>query len=328
MFMGQIGIMQISLKSCFFLLPSLNDSQLILCGDFNCCLNQLLDRSSNKHLLSESAETIKLFMQQYGVADVWRYFNPSARHFSFFSPVHGSFSRIDFFLLDNKLLTSVSSCKYAPIMISDHAPITLDISFPSNFWSRSPWRFNSLLLNDVDFVTFLNERIDLYTSNNVTPDVTAATIWEACKAFLRGEIISYTASKSNTAAHKSQALYDDISELQIKCVESPSAVLTKELLLKKSEFDTMATDVAVQSITRTRYSYYEFGNKPSKVLAHQIRQSTSAQHITEVLISNALSVNPQSINDHFMEFYSSLYRTESTSDESCFEFLKKNLQFP
>lgn len=307
-------------KKLFFSLPDLNGSQLIIGGDFNCCLDPLLDRSSNKpHHLSKSSKAIHMFMEQYKVSDVWRYFNPDAKQFSFFSPVHGTFSRIDFFLVDNNLLPIVNACSYTPIVISDHAPVLLDISLSGSPLSRSPWRFNSLLLSDTDFVKFMNERIDLYISTNATPDVTASTIWEACKAFLRGEIIAYTANKNKIASQKSQALYNSISELQIKCAQSPSDDLTKELLLKKSEFDSMSTNTAVNAIRRTQYSYYEFGDKPSKVLAHQIRQASTAQHITEIFADNAISINPQTINNQFLHFYSSLYTSESLFDESDYE---------
>lgn len=213
-------------------------------------------------------------------------------------------------------------------MISDHAPVVLDISLPGSPLFRSPWRFNSLLLNDTDFVKFMNERIDFYISTNVTPDVTASTIWEACEAFLRGEIIAYTANKNKIASQKSQALYNAISELQIKCAEAPSDDMTKELLLKKSEFDSMSTEVAVHSIRKTRYGYYEFRDKPSKVLAHQICQTTAAQHITEISAANTVFINPQIINNQFLEFYSSLYTSESLSNENDYENFFKGFTLP
>ena len=121
-------------KNLFFSLPDLNSHQLILGGDFNCCLDTLLDCSSNRPY-APSSKAIQLFMEQNAASDAWRFFNPSTKQFSFFSPVHGTFSRIDFFLIDSKLLSSVTSYSYNPIVISDHAMRSL---------SRSPWRFNSL----------------------------------------------------------------------------------------------------------------------------------------------------------------------------------------
>ncbi len=163
-------------KNFLFSLPDLNSSQLILGGDFNCCLNPLLDCSSKPRAQSKSSKTIELFMDQYAISDVWRFFNPSAKQFSFFLPIHQTVSRIDYFIFDNKLLPSVRDCTYNPIVISYHAAVTVDLSLSVGAAPRSFWRFNSLLLNDADFVQDINDRINLFISKNVTPDTSAVTI--------------------------------------------------------------------------------------------------------------------------------------------------------
>lgn len=49
--------------------------------------------------------------------------------------------RIDyFFFLDNRLLSSVHSCSYNCIVISDHAPLTLELSVGGGTEPRVPWR--------------------------------------------------------------------------------------------------------------------------------------------------------------------------------------------
>uniref|UniRef100_A0A3Q3A000 Reverse transcriptase domain-containing protein n=1 Tax=Kryptolebias marmoratus TaxID=37003 RepID=A0A3Q3A000_KRYMA len=316
-------------KNILFSLPDLSNSQLILGGDFNCCLDPLLDRSSNKsYSVSKSSKVLHTFMQQYAVSDVWRYFNPNTRKFSFFSPVHSTFSRIDFFLLDNKLLSSVRSCCYNPIVISDHSPVILDLSLPGRTASRPPWRFNSVLLNDSVFVKTMNDRLDLYVSTNITSDVSAATVWETCKAYLRGEIIAYSAYLRKTTTQKSLILSSAMSDLQAKCAESPAPDLIKSLLIKKAEFDTLASDAAVALLLKSRYSYYEFGDKPSKILAHQIRQRASNQHIVEINISNGTSINPQTINNQFRDFYSTLYTSECSPDQAQYESFFDSFTIP
>ena len=91
--MVQIGTMRISSKPFFFSLPDLHSCRLIFGGDFDCCLDPSLDRSSNKPCVqSKSSEVIQLFMEQYAVSGVLQFFNPTAKQFSFSSPVHGTFS--------------------------------------------------------------------------------------------------------------------------------------------------------------------------------------------------------------------------------------------
>lgn len=88
-------------RNLFSLLPGLDSHDLILGGDFNCVLDPKQDRSSTKVTsLSKSARCINTFLQAYGVIDPWRFKCPTSKQFSFFSPVHQTYSRIDYFLID------------------------------------------------------------------------------------------------------------------------------------------------------------------------------------------------------------------------------------
>lgn len=70
-----------------------NTHHLILGGDINCVLSPKLDRSSSRLCPeSKSSQTVNLFLQTYGLTDIWWFRNPTSRGYSFFSPVHNSFS--------------------------------------------------------------------------------------------------------------------------------------------------------------------------------------------------------------------------------------------
>lgn len=90
-------------RNLFSLLPGLDSHELILGGDLNCVLDSVLDRSGSKVTApNKSASCINTFLQAYGVIDPWRFKHPTSKHFSFFSPVHQTYSRIDCFLIDQK----------------------------------------------------------------------------------------------------------------------------------------------------------------------------------------------------------------------------------
>ncbi len=58
------------------------------------------DRSNPKTLEQTAmAKAVSAFMDQIGCVDPWRYLNPSKKEFSFFSSVHLTYSRIDYFFL-------------------------------------------------------------------------------------------------------------------------------------------------------------------------------------------------------------------------------------
>ena len=76
------------------------------------------------------------FVSQAGWVDTWRFLFPSNKDFSFH--VHHSYSRIDYFFIDKALLPS-ENVEYTAI-VSDHAPLLLDLSFLLTYTDRSPAR--------------------------------------------------------------------------------------------------------------------------------------------------------------------------------------------
>lgn len=78
---------------CFFtrLFANADSHCIIMGGDFNLVQTKL----------SKSAKVVKIYTSQLGISDAWRYKKTQGRAFSFFSHVHHTFSRIDFFLFNN-----------------------------------------------------------------------------------------------------------------------------------------------------------------------------------------------------------------------------------
>lgn len=195
------------------LLPDLNSHSLILGGDFNCCLDASLDRSSSKlGAPSRSSKYLNNFFSDNGLSDIWRFLNPQKREYSFFSNVHHSYSRIDYFVLDNALISDVCYCAYQSIIISDHAPLVLDLKFSNLPSLRRSWRLNTSLLADDDFVGFISDQISFFLSVNISPDVSNIIVWDALKAYIRGQIISYNAIRKRKLKEKQISLADEIKK--------------------------------------------------------------------------------------------------------------------
>lgn len=70
-------------------------------------------------------------------------------------------------------------------------------------------------------------------------------------------------------------------------------------------------------VLKSRHTYSEFGDKPSRLLAHQLRKSAASRIISEINTSSGLTVDPQEINNTFKNFYVSLTTSEQqpTSDD-------------
>lgn len=135
-------------------ISSIDSHQVIIGGALNCCL-QSLDTSARK----KSAKVICAHLNDYGLTDIWRRLNPNALGYLFFSPVHHTYTHIDYFLVDNKLLPLIQSRSYHARLISDHSPLLMVINFTHKSMSCPPWRFKTSLMSDSNFVEHISQQI-------------------------------------------------------------------------------------------------------------------------------------------------------------------------
>ena len=143
-------------------LPSQSDCFLIFGGDLNCAIDPQLDRSKPGSSQSLMAKALCSFMSSNGYVDPWRFRNPSSRQYFFYSHVHQTFSRIDYFFVDAKLMPKVTNASYHPIIVSDHSPVSIDVQISSGPHYPTQWRFNTSLLSYDKFHKFIASAIDDY----------------------------------------------------------------------------------------------------------------------------------------------------------------------
>ena len=314
----------------FATLPFLDTHLLILAGDLNCVMNPTLDRSNPRTLNQSSmSKSISDFMLQNGFVDAWRFHNPQTKAYSFFSQVHQSYSRIDYFFVDGSLLSKVTSSEYHSIVISDHAPLSLNIQLSGQPRFSSPWRFNTLLLSDDAFNTFILSSIDDFITINKDDSVSYSLLWESLKAYLRGQIISFSAHCNKTRKARLNELLIKIRDIDGQNAINPSQSLVKQRYDLQAELDLLTTSDAERLLVRSRATYYEHGDKPSRLLSHQLKRQTTSRLIPQIKDSSgALVSDPTSINDIFRDFYFSLYESESSSDTTEMTSFLQNLDIP
>ncbi len=298
-------------------LPSFNSDYLILGGDLNCVMDPNLDRSNPKpQVPSKMANEISAFLNQTGCVDPWRFYNPHNKVFSYFSHVHHSYSRIDYFFIDKNLLPSVKGVEYSAIVESDHAPLLLDLSFPSNF-TNYIWRLNPSLLSDESFCQHVSSSIDSFLKFNSTEQVSPTILWETLKVVLRGDIISYTSFINKERERKRQQLIETISKIDSQYSSSPTPELYKERIDLQTQYNLISSSQAEQLILRSWGFFYEHGDKAGRLLAHQLKSRASAQHISQIADdAGDITIDPLAINNIFMNFYSSLYKSETPKEQS------------
>jgi hypothetical protein len=268
-------------------------------------------------------------MEDYGSGDPWRLLHDDTRAYSFYSHVHHSYSRIDYFCIDKELLPSIHSIEYSAIVISDHSPVLIDFRFDSPSVGTPQWRLNTSLLSNDVFCSTITQAIEDFLCFNNSEEVNSSLLWETLKATIRGQIISYS-SYSNKQRRKTQTdITGKISEVDRQYAIKPTPELHQQRVNLQTESDLTSTGNAERSIMRSKGMLYEYGDKASRLLALQLKHQATSRHITQIIGQPVgLTTCPVQINAAFKAYYSKLYTSEPPPIDSNMDEYLDNIDIP
>jgi hypothetical protein len=107
----------------------------------------------------------------------------------------------------------------------------------------------------MSFLSHISTHIKTFLSINKTPDESNATIWEALKAYLRGEIISFAAYKNKCTKQKQTEIAGQILNIDKQYANSPSSELYKERLKLQTEFNLLSSREVADQLLRSRSTF-------------------------------------------------------------------------
>lgn len=204
------------------------------------------------------------------------------------------------------------------------------MQLPNVMTSPPRFRFQSSWLQNPDFVKYIDGKIDEYFSLN-TNQTSASVKWEAFKAYLRGEIISYTTYKSKKYYSQLNTLEQKVKKLEQELHHNDNPEKQQELILLKSQYNELTTNKIASSLLWLKQSYYDQGEKAGKLLAWRLKKVQTDRAINSVKLQDGkILIDPSEINTAFKEFYEDLYKSEYSplnSSGKQKEFLDK-LHFP
>lgn len=182
-------------------------------------------------------------------------------------------------------------------------------------------------LQNPEFVKYIEHKIDGYFQIN-TNQTNACIRWESFKAYVRGEIISFTSTKNKKQKVEINKLEKQIKSLEIDINNKDDLEKQKRLLILRTEYNKLTSDVAAKSLLWLNQAFYEQGEKAGKLLAWRIKKIRSEIAINGIITqTGVMSNDPQDINNAFKEFYQSLYRSECSSASAHRDTFLNHLQF-
>ena len=128
---------------------------------------------------------------------------------------------------------------------------------------------------------------------------------------------------------RQRELMEAILQIDRQNSSSPSPALQTERLKLQTEFDLISTNKAEFVLRRTKSTYYEYGDKASRLLALQLQHQSASRFITQIRKPpHTIVTDPKEINNVFASYYSNLYQSEAPPDNILMKQFLDNLDFP
>ena len=123
------------------------ESNTIIVGDFNTPLSKV-DRSSKQNI-NKDIVSLNNTLDEMDLTDIYRAFHPKEEKYTFFSSVHGTFSKIEHMIGHKASLNKFKKIEIISSIFSDHKGLKLETNPKGKKPKHSTsWRLNSRLLNN------------------------------------------------------------------------------------------------------------------------------------------------------------------------------------
>jgi hypothetical protein len=120
------------------------------------------------------------------LADVYRIFHPTSAQNTFFSAVHGTFSKIDHILGHKASLSKYKKTEIIPYILSNQNTLKLELNNKNNSRKHAnSWKLNNTLLNNHWVIDEIKEEIRRFLEVNEIENPTYQNLWDTAKAVLR-----------------------------------------------------------------------------------------------------------------------------------------------
>ena len=113
--------------------------------------------------INKETQALNDTLNKMDLIDIYRTFNPKTTEYTFFSSVHGTFSRIDHILGYRSSLGKFKKTEIVSGIFSDHNTMRLHINYRKrSVKNTNTWRLKSTLLNNQEITEEIKEEIKKY----------------------------------------------------------------------------------------------------------------------------------------------------------------------
>ena len=292
------------------------DKNLIIGGDFNICLNPILDKKGGtiEHG-SKAAEKLLSVMEEFNLVDIWRLINHDSLRYTRREMTRRGLvqSRLDYWLISNHILYDYHNQEISPGLKSDHSLVSLSLKIrDSQIKGRGFFKFNSSLLKDRVYVDEIKGIITNFKLEH-SLESNKGLLWDALKCRIRGFSISYSSAKT-----KEMHLYENELKERLNFLE---ANLDEEKMLEystiKQQVEQINHEHAIGAQIRSKARFTEENESNLSFFTKMETRNYNTRYIRTLITQDDLVVtDPDKILKEEETFYKSLYTEPSHLKDS------------
>ena len=253
-------------------IKSLKETNIIICGDFNCVLDNDLDIISGEKHANSVVKSFSNLVSDNDLYDSWRMFHPAVKEFSWSRCNPFVARRLDYILTNPNCFNKTIESSLVSVPFSDHRGCYIHLKLTHLTRGPGYWKFPNHLLHDIDYVQEMNKLIESHAEED------PQTSWELLKAKIKSFSTTYSLKKSIEKRNKSVSLQNQLNDLDKMLSRDPKCEQSKNRREKiKLELEILEQTKARAAQVRARVAWIEKGEKNTKYFLHLEKARANAK---------------------------------------------------
>ncbi|KAF6090844.1 hypothetical protein HJG60_012226 [Phyllostomus discolor] len=233
------------------------DSTTIIVGGFNTQRSKM-DRSSKQNT-NKDIVALNNTLDEIDLTDIYRAFHPKEAKYTFFSNVHGTFSKIEHTIEHKTSRNNFQKIEIIPSIFSDHKELKQETNpkGKKNPKHSKSWRLNSMVLNNEWVKNEIREEIKTFLETNENELTTTQNLWDTVKTVLRRKLIVIQAYLKKIEIFQTNNLTLGLQELKEQQQRQPRACRRKEITKIRAELNDIETKNTILRINESKSWCFE-----------------------------------------------------------------------
>ena len=300
----------------------------IVCGDFNCVVDNDLDIiSGNKHNTSDVALLKKLLIDNE-LLDLWRLTHAEEKEYTWCKKSPFIARRLDYVFVTESVLDNALDCEIKSIAQTDHRLIGMRYNLTHIKRGPSYWKFNDSLLHDTLFADAMNTFLHDYECNHHNDD--PCIKWDICKVKIKDFCIQFSKQKAQHFRSKIKELQANLNDTDKKLSAEPNNVaLQKQREKIMHELELQNIQEAKSAQIRSREKFIAEGEKNTRYFLNLEKARANTKVMDRLVTADGITITSQKgIMKEQVKFYRNIFSRKGNFNENEADMFTRNIDIP